>query len=476
MRILDKIERMRRDKERIERLRRRTSAPASDVYSDIYECMARLSPRLHRPGHFGKYIDYLHTAVGGGHRVVFSAPPQHGKTECTLHGLVWLAITHGDRRHAYVTYNDTRAKSVAKKVKRLLVRAGVQVTGTLSQLSLPGGGQILFTSIDGGITGEPVDGLAIIDDYVKNRTEADSARRREVVSEAYHEAIETRVHPGASIVVMATRWHPQDLSGELIDAGWESLNLPAFAEQGDPNGREAGDALFPAMWPVESLRAKKKNVLDFTWQALYQGHPRPRGGKVFHGATYYTTLPSRYKEAFGLDLAYTAKTSADWSVLLHLLREDRHDMEPLYYIVRVDRARCEAPEFADIIRRRTSQRPSARVLWRASGTEKGAAQFLVQSGIRISVKRPPGDKLVSATAAAAAWNDGRVLVPSLDSFPDAATWLEPFLDIVGDFSGSGKEHDDDVDALGSAMAAIDAIPSGTVFSRRKDRGLRLAIG
>jgi len=94
------------------------------------------------------------------------------------------------------------------------------------------------------------------------------------------------------------------------------------------------------------------------------------------------------------------------------------------------------------------------MLWRASGTEKGAASFIQRLGIPLVVRNPPGDKLVSATEVAIAWNDGRILVPDQDVFPDAAVWLGDFLAVVSGFTGNGKERDDDVDGLGNAYELL----------------------
>jgi phage terminase large subunit-like protein len=424
--------------------------------------MGRVSPRYFRADHFGIYCRKIEAAVGGGLRLVFSAPPQHGKSETTLHGLVWLILRYPGKRHAYITYGQKRARSVARKVRRLLQVCGVEASGTLDMVQLPSGGQILFTSIDGGITGEPVDGLAIIDDPYKNRKEADSAARRATVLDSYREAIETRVHPGASILLLATRWHPHDLSGTLIAEGWESINLPALAEAEDPNGRAVGDALFPQKWPVDELEKKRAKVLEFTWAALYQGRPRPKGGKVFREPTYYSKLPTKYRGAFGVDLAYTARTSADWSICVEMWREETGDPKsPNFYIVHVDRKQCEAPEFSTTLKARSLRRPGWKMLWRSSGTEKGAAQFL-QKTLPLVVQNPPGDKLVSATEVAAAWNEGRVFVPDPEAFADVPgfedldEWLYPFLDIVGNFTGMGKEVDDDVDGLGNAFEALNS--------------------
>lgn len=418
----------------------------------IFDLFGEISPTLIAPRHFAQYVTRLEKSVGGELRIVFSAPPQHGKTLTTLHGLVWLVRHHPDKDHAYVTYNAQRAlgPKVARKFHQLLAQAGIEFGGTLADTTFRQGGSVAFRGVEGGLTGLPVNGLCVLDDLVKDRQDC-TRHRLEFIAEQYRSAIEPRVHPGGSIVVMATRWDPDDLSGTLINEGWESINLPALAEEDDPNGRAVGDALFPEHISVENLEAKRAKVLEFTWQALYQGHPRPPGGKVFHEPSWYTRLPEQFTAVYGLDLAYTAKTSADWSVCCLVLKEERPGLEPLYYVVHMDRAQVEAPEFALTLKTRHVQRKGLRMIWRASGTEKGAAQFLIRLGLPVVVRPPPGDKLVSATPLAAAWNDGRVLLPDLDAFPDEQAWVIPLLDRVRDFTGEPGGKDDEIDAMGNAF-------------------------
>lgn len=445
-----------------------------------------MNPHLLPPKHFAVYVEQVLGAVGGSRRLVFAAPPQHGKTEVTLALIAFLALEFQGRRWAYITYADKRTKSVARKFRRLMTDAGVVVPGTLAQMYLPGGGQILFTSIDGGITGEPVDAAAFIDDPYKNRFEADSRARRDRVEETYREAIETRVHPGASVFVLATRWHPQDLSGTLIDDGWRYINLQAIAEGpvndngvviDDPNGRQVGEALFPEMWPLESLLEKKKNVLEFAFAALYQGRPRPKGGKVFHAPTFYTELPKNFRGCFGVDLAYTAKTAGDWSICLKLIRDEdsrKPGQDPVYYIARVWRAQVEAPDFALTLKANAVKHPGWLMHFRPSGGEKGSADFIKRNNIPLRTSRPPGDKLVAATPAAAAWNAGNIRVPDPEMYEEDTperreleSWLYPFLDIIQNFTGTGKEHDDDADALGNAFDRFDIEGSWSLATSRK---------
>jgi len=64
------------------------------------------------------------------------------------------------------------------------------------------------------------------------------------------------------------------------------------------------------------------------------------------------------------------------------------------------------------------------------------------------------DKYQRSEAVSEAWNQGRVLVPSGDDRPE---WVDDFLDEVTNFTGQGsssRNHDDQVDALASAFAAL----------------------
>lgn len=447
--------------------------PVKSTEERFWEFFARVNPHLVLPRHFTVYVRRVLCAIGGDLRLVFAAPPQHGKTEVTLALIAFLVLEHPGKRWAYITYNQQRANTISRKFRRLMASAGHVSGGTLAVTYLPGGGQILFTSIDGGITGEPVDGAAFIDDPYKGRKEADSEQRRKVVDDTYREAIETRVHPGASLFLLATRWHPQDLSGTLtsrdLDEPFEYINLQAIAEGAtndndvvadDPNGRKVGEALFPEKWPVEALAKKRAKILEFAWESLYQGRPRPKGGKVFRGVHYYRELPQLYTGGYGIDLAYSVKKSADDSSCVELWREDTPS-GPRFYVVQVDTKHIEAPAFAVTLRARHVKRPSFPMFWRYSGTEKGSADFLIEKGLPIERKPIPGDKLVCAQHVAPAWNgltlaDGSpdpnnppcIFVPDPEVF-DCEEWLYPFLDCLHNFTGGGKEKDDPVDAFGN---------------------------
>ena len=247
----------------------------------------------------------------------------------------------------------------------------------------------------------------------------------------------TRLEPGASAIVVMARWHPDDLAGRLIAQGWQELRLPALSDADEP--------LWPARWPAEKLHEIRAQVGEYTWSSLYQGRPRSRGGAVFSGVSLYDTAPDGLKVAIGVDLAYSARTQADYSVAVVLGRRgDEH------FVMDVCRAQTRAPDFAETLKALVKAHPGAPVLWYAAGTEKGTADFLTSLGVRLTVEPPKGDKFVRAQPVAAAWNAGRVQVPR------GAKWADAFVSELADFTGVNDAHDDQVDALAAAYDLLQA--------------------
>lgn len=419
--------------------------------------------------------------AGGNLRIVFAAPPQHGKTLCTLHAFLYWDRYFPGRRHAYVTFNETRAQEVAKDFIRLAQAVGFEPTGTLQKVELRGGSSIKFTSVNGDLTGSPIDGCCVIDDPIRNANDARSPTVRKNAIDWYVSVARARRHPGTSYVAMATRWHVEDQSGYLIKhEGFRYINLKAIAEpkdttdvdgegrvKSDPLLRRPGESLWPSHKPPEFFAEERRNA--YWWAAQYQGEPRPAGGAVFHREpSFYRELPrDGYRGAFGLDLAYSAKTHADWSICIEGVMVTREEQESdgkggtktvkrnALYVVDVQRKQVDAPSFALTLRAKQSARPGYKMRWYAAGTEKGSADFMIRQGIKLKVLPPIGDKLIRAQRVAGGWNadPGRVLLPDPEVFPNE--WLAPFLDVIQNFTGVNDVVDDDVDALASLWDELD---------------------
>jgi predicted phage terminase large subunit-like protein len=202
-------------------------------------------------------------------------------------------------------------------------------------------------------------------------------------------------------------------------------------------------------------RLERSYASDFYRQEVL-GDFIDAGGRVFADAWYYDELPTdAYREAVGIDFAYTAKSHADYSVAVRGRAVGDH-----LYLTNVYRAQVEMPAFAAHLK---SQGP-VRMLARIGGTEKGIIDFLRRDGIRIETIPASTDKHAFAQPLAAAWNTGRVLLPR------NAPWVAPLLDEVLSFTGVNDQHDDIVDALGALHHALHANPAPSRAALRRAVG------
>lgn len=454
----------------------------------LLDYIPRVTPRWVRPDWMAPYAALIELALREPIRCVVAAPPQHAKTETTIHGLVRSFRVKPKGRSAYATYNAKRCASVERKARAVAARDGLGVEFRQGDWYDPNtGGAIIWASRNGGLTGEPVDTLLVIDDIIKDRKEANSETIRDECVAWFDDVADPRCHPSASIIVMGTRWHPDDLSGVLIKRGWDYLNLKAIAdgpvdEYGhvvdDPLHRRPGEVLCEDRKTLAELERKRhENIYSFA--SLYQGEPRPKGGTVFLEPTYYriSELPKEgYRVGYGVDLAYTEKTRADWSVCLEgwfvpsKVKGERGKL----YLVGLDRKQVDPTSFVlTLVARRNRRR--GRMRWYLSGTEKGGASFIKQKITDFEAKPASVDKLIRSTPAQEAWNGADILVPYYDEDePDDARewrrltgdvpeWAHDFAERVTRFTGLPGGVDDDVDAL---AALWDLMASGAIAGKR----------
>src|SRR5690606_21115190 len=114
----------------------------------------------------------------------------------------------------------------------------------------PDGGSYQAVGVGGGLTGHRAHVLGIADPF-RGPPVADPEARRRAVWAWYTSTAYTRLAPGGGVVVMATRWHEDDLTGRLLleaEHGrgdqWELVSYAAIAEA-DEEHRKAGEALHP---------------------------------------------------------------------------------------------------------------------------------------------------------------------------------------------------------------------------------------
>ena len=123
-----------------------------------------------------------------------------------------------------------------------------------------------------------------------------------------------------------TRWHVDDLVGRLLSAdrrreleaagvmtSWSKLRLPAIAEDDDPLGRKAGEALFPERYPLPALKEQMANLGQYLAAALYTGEPVRKGGNYVDPDLIKVIAPDEVPACRWVrfwDLAATSKEAA----------------------------------------------------------------------------------------------------------------------------------------------------------------------
>jgi len=229
---------------------------------------------------------------GAGPRIIIATPPQEGKSQRIARWFpLWAMLQDKDLRVAIASYEANVARRWGRAIRGDVIAhpsLGIKVRQDVSaqnEWELEGHTGGVFTAgVGGALTGRPVD-LMIIDDPVKDREQADSETYRERAWDWWTDTASTRLSPGAPVILVMTRWHPDDLAGRLLkQGGWELISIPAQAEsENDPLGRKVGEFLDSTRRRTqEQWEAIKAALGARTWSALYQQRPTPAEGLVFN--------------------------------------------------------------------------------------------------------------------------------------------------------------------------------------------------
>ncbi len=392
-------------------------------------------------------------------------PPRHGKTETILAGIVRALLIDPTITILYATHTATFAAKQSKRAKKLAREAGVEIefgSNRADEWETTSGGGLVARGVGGEIAGRGFK-IIVVDDPVKNRQQAESPTYRDHTWDWLTDDVFSRGHPNGAIIVNHTRWHVDDTIGRIIEKPeleFSGSCLRAIAEPGDSDGRSVGEALAPEIgWTAEALRKRKAKVGEYGWSSLYQGRPRKRGGSIFSAPSFYTELPARYTVAHGVDLAYSEKQQADYSVCVTMAFDGKR-----FYVLDVIRKQVQAPEFLMVLVAQAAKYPGV-MLFRGSGTEKGTSSFFkrrVRGFVQVAAV---ADKFINATEYAAAWNHGQetgepglILLPDPMSFENDerinTEWVGDFLTEHDRFTGVKDPNDDQVDAAGNAHHAL----------------------
>lgn len=396
-------------------------------------------------------------------RLMVLMPPGSAKsTYASMLFPAWYMARNPGHSVISASHTAELAERFGRRVRNLISEHGITLGVALSPDNQAAGrwettdhGEYYAAGILGPITGRRAD-LAIIDDPVKSRQEADSDVVSSRIWEWWKADLSTRLKPNARVVLIMTRWSETDLGGRVLDdmrAGgkpWKVLRLPMEAERDDPLGRAAGEPLWPE-WFTQDMRKEAKRDVR-TWSALYQQSPAPETGSYFLSEWIHPVASMPPRESLriygGSDYAVTAD-GGDYTV--HIVVGIDSDDRP--WLLDLWRGQTASDEwvyaFCDMVRH-----------WKPMGwaeeqgqIRSGIGPFLVRAmrERRAYVARHAfptrGDKAVRAQSFR-----GRIATLGL-RIPEGAAWRTDFVSELLTFP-VGK-HDDQVDALGLIGQLLD---------------------
>lgn len=244
-------------------------------------------PQYQRAPHHELIAEKLEAVERGDiDRLMIFMPPRHGKSELASKRFpAWCLGRRPQRQIIAASYNSDLANDFGRNVRNIVAEPEFGQVFTDVSLAVDSkaanrmntnhGGTYVAAGVGTAVTGRGAD-IALIDDPFKDREEADSERRRNLVWDWYRSTLYTRLMPGGAIVLIQTRWHEDDLAGRLLEQEpdqWEVLELPAISKAGEP--------LWPDWYNLEALQRIKDTIGPREWSALYQQQPQPDEGTFF---------------------------------------------------------------------------------------------------------------------------------------------------------------------------------------------------
>jgi predicted phage terminase large subunit-like protein len=312
-------------------------------------------------------------------RLIINEPFRHGKSEQVSRLFpAYLLGRHSDKRVILTSYGADLAEDDSRKVRDYVESDNFRaVFGDLRTVDAPeqpvrvdrdsrkkanwnldgNRGGVVAAGIGGGIVGKGAH-LLVIDDPYKTRDDADSESYRRTVVRWYRSSAYTRLEEGGAIIIIHTRWHPEDLTGDLLKEmasgtgeNWEVVFLPALALEDDlyPKstaemdqnllkglyipmqdqlGRKAGEALWPEKYNEETLARIRQSITDDEFEPQAQQLPMPARGELFAEQDFKIAefAPDGLQWYCYVDLALGKNTLSNWNAACPVAMDDKGNL------------------------------------------------------------------------------------------------------------------------------------------------------
>lgn len=440
---------------------------AHELVSDAWRSMPCLTANRLTNGRFKRYEHIKHISrqltpgiLKGGGRYIVSVPPRHGKSFLiSLWTPTWFLHLFPEKSVILSSYEADFASHWGRQVRNLIVEyekeLGISLSGDSSAADrwhTTEGGGMVTAGVGGPITGRG-GSLLVIDDPVKNWEQAMSETYREKAIEWFQSTLYTRAEPGASIVVLMTRWHERDLAGFLLSEHadkWSEIRLPAIAEEGDALGRIPGQALCSERYNEDSLNQIKHAVGARVWNALYQQRPSSQEGNILKREWFqlFDDTPTHFDEMIqSWDLSFTGKDTSDFVVGQVWIRKGSQK-----FLVDRVRERFTFTETVEAMRTLSRKWPQATLKLIENKANGPAIESLLGKEISGMVLwEPQGDKVSRANAVTPQLEAGNVFIAN-------RSWTQEFIEECVSFPNAA--HDDQVDAMTMALLRLEQYAGG----------------
>jgi predicted phage terminase large subunit-like protein len=407
-------------------------------------------------------------------------PPQEGKsTRVARRFPEWLLEHNPALRIAIVSYEKELATRWGRQILRDVRQSGGQLpihvmpdSSAAGRWDTPEEGGLYCVGIGGALAGRPVDVL-IIDDPHKGREEAESPVFRERAWDWWENVAIERMAPGGIVVLIATRWHTDDLAARLLTRPgprrWRVLSIPAIAGDRDVLGRVPGQELTSVRGREQGYFAGLQATMsNYVFSSVYQQNPVAAAGNFFRRTTFrywrgvdgtdpaamIRRIAGAWIDCEGLrvdladcwrfatvDVAASTRTSADWTVVsVWAIHRGGN-------LILLDRARGHV-ETGDHF---AMARP-LRLKWQYDVLfverqfySKTLVEDARAAGIPVAELNADTDKVTRAIPAAARLHAGKVWWPAYEVARWVETEWEPEL-----LAFDKGEHDDQVDTFSYA--------------------------
>ena len=428
--------------------------------ADFRSFVGEANPRFQFYKHCNLLSDVLERVASGEiKRLLIQLPPRHSKSELVSRLFSAYYLKKNPTHFVGInSYSAELAYTLSRASRENFQRCGGVVKDDVSAVKhweTPEGGGCWAAGVGGSITGKGFH-LGIIDDPIKNSEEASSETIREKQKEWYSSTFYTRAEPDASIIVIQTRWHEDDLTGWLLEEEtgdepekWHIVCLPAIFEETNETFPQSctvekdfrsdiGEALCAERYPSDKLSKIRARIGDYHFDSLYQQRPIAKTGLFFDVSRIeiVDSVPVGTKFVRAWDKAATPN-GGDFTVGV----KQGKCPDNTYIISDVVRGQWDTAVRDRAIRQTAEIDGKSVKQWGeqepgSAGVSDANAFIKMLAGFPVGVEKVSGSKEIRADAFSSQVNAGNVKLLR-------GEWNKKFLDELRAFP-KGK-HDDQVD-------------------------------